>query len=414
MHAPDRLINMQTPSVASSPLSGIRIARISTIPFFVVTQLKHQVAMLAQSGARLTVVTSDGAGIEVLENMESIDCEIIDIRRAISPWRDALALLRLFLFFRKNRTQIAHSTTPKAGLLTAIAAFLAGVPLRLHTFTGQPWVGMHGLKGRLARMSDVLVGRLNTRCYADSASQRQFLIDHQIVSPDRLLVIGAGSLAGVDIHRFKSTRFSGADCAALRHSLGIPDDAPVLLFVGRITEEKGVRELLRAFESLKSGFPPAHLILVGPMDAESGVQGSISQEDITRLGDVHNVGYTDSPESYMAIADVLCLPSYREGFGTVVIEAAAMGVPTVGSDIYGLADAVVHEETGLLVPAKSVEALVAALSRILASQSLRTDMGIAAMRRAHALFDAEKVNLQVAQEYSALLLSKKMIDKCLY
>lgn len=402
-----------SPPANLSALSGIRIARISTVPFFVVTQLKHQIAMLGQSGALVTVVTSAGAGMEVLRDMGGVRCEIIDIRRAISPGRDALALLRLFLFFRKNRTQIAHSTTPKAGLLTAIAAFLAGVPVRLHTFTGQPWVGMGGVKGRLARLSDVLVGRLNTRCYADSPSQRQFLIDHQILGADRLGVIGAGSLAGVDIHRFDRTRFSQADRASLRRSLGIPDAAPVLLFVGRITEEKGVRELLRAFGVLKLRFPQAHLILVGPADAESGVDGSISQEDITRLGDVHSVGYTDSPETYMAIADVLCLPSYREGFGTVVIEAAAMEVPTVGSDIYGLTDAVVHEETGLLVPPKSTEALVTALNRMLDSKSLRTCMGEAARRRAQALFDAEKVNLQIAQEYGALLHSKNMIDKCL-
>lgn len=415
MHGAEKLIDMPSSSVPakSLPLFGIRIARISTVPFFVVTQLKHQIAMLEQSGAHLTVVTSDGAGMEVLSEMRGISCQIIDIRRAISPGRDALALLRLFLFFRKNRTQIAHSTTPKAGLLTAIAAFVAGVPVRLHTFTGQPWVGMHGVKGRLARLSDVLVGRLNTRCYADSASQRQFLIDHQILGADRLFVIGAGSLAGVDIHRFDRTRFSPADRASVRRALGIPDAAPVLLFVGRITEEKGVRELLRAFGVLKPEFPQVHLILVGPVDAESGVDGSISQDDITQLGDVHSVGYTDSPETYMAIADVLCLPSYREGFGTVVIEAAAMGVPTVGSDIYGLTDAVVHEETGLLVPARSTEALVAALSRMLESQPLRAGMGEAARLRARALFDAEKVNLQIAQEYSALLRSKNMIDKCL-
>lgn len=415
MHGPEKLIDMPSAPAPAKllPLSGIRIARISTVPFFLVTQLKRQVTLLGQSGAHLTVVTSDGPGMEVLRDMRGIRCETIDIRRAISPVHDALALLQLFLFFRRNRTQIAHSTTPKAGLLTAIAAFAAGVPVRLHTFTGQPWVGMHGVKGRLARLSDVLVGRLNTRCYADSASQRQFLIDNQILGADRVLVIGAGSLAGVDMHRFDRSRFSQADRASLRHSLGIPDAAPVLLFVGRMTEEKGIRELLQAFGVLKSGFPHAHLILVGPMDAESGVDGSISEEDITQLGDVHSVGYTDRPEAYMAIADVLCLPSYREGFGTVVIEAAAMGLPTVGSDIYGLTDAVVHEETGLLVPAKSAGALVSALSRMLESKSLRTGMGEAARRRAQELFDAEKVNLQVAQEYVALLRRKNMIDKCL-
>lgn len=226
-----RISNLQT-------LSGIRIARISTVPFFVATQLKQQVAMLGELGAHVTVLTSDGPGLEVLTKIRGIRCEVIEIPRAISPYRDLLALLRLFLFFRKNRTQIAHSTTPKAGLLTAIAAYLACVPVRLHTFTGQPWVNMHGIKGWLARTSDKLVGRLNTCCYADSVTQRQFLIDHQILSGEHLFVIGAGSLAGVDLQRFNPSRFSLADRLSMRSSLGIPKAASVLLFVGRITEEK--------------------------------------------------------------------------------------------------------------------------------------------------------------------------------
>lgn len=387
-------------------LSGIRIARISTVPFFVVTQLKQQIAMLGELGAHVTVVSSAGPGLEALTKTRGIRCEVIDIPRAISPYRDGLALLRLFLFFRRNRTQIAHSTTPKAGLLTAIAAFLACVPVRLHTFTGQPWVNMRGVKGWLARSSDVLVGRLNTCCYADSETQRQFLIDHQILGGERLFVIGAGSLAGVDLQRFNPSRFPPADRVSMRNSLGIPEAAPVLLFVGRITEEKGVRELLRAFGALKLVFSGAHLILVGPSDAESGVAGAIAQLDITQLKDVHSIGFCVAPESFMSIADVLCLPSYREGFGTVVIEAAAMGLPTVGSDIYGLADAVVNEETGLLVPPRNAEALAVAISRLLENKPLRIRMGEAARRRAWALFDSKNINLQMAEVYVSLLRQK--------
>lgn len=389
------------------PLSGVRIARISTVPFAILTQLRSQVVMLGRSGAHLTVITSDGVGIDVLRNTLEIFCHVIDIRRAVSPGRDLLALLRLFIFFRKTRTQIAHSTTPKAGLLTAIAAFAAGVPVRLHTFTGQPWVGMHGAKGWIARMSDVIVGKLNTKCYADSASQRQFLIAQNVLGSHRLAVIGAGSLAGVDISRFDRARFSVADRAKLKQSLGIPHASPTLLFVGRITKDKGVRELLQAFGVLKAEIPQVHLILVGPLDTESGVEGSLSLDEITQLDDVQCVGYTDSPESYMAIADVLCLPSYREGFGTVVIEAAAMGLPTVGSDIYGLTDAIVHGETGLLVPSKNVAELTLAVGRLLKERDTRVGMGEAARKRALDLFDAEKFNRMILEEYRSLLVADR-------
>jgi len=194
--------------------------------------------------------------------------------------------------------------------------------------------------------------------------------------------------------------------------LEIPEGAPVLLFVGRITEDKGVKELLRAFGALKAASSKAHLVFVGPLEleSESGVGGAISQDDIEQLPDVHTVGFSECPEAYMAIADVLCLPSYREGFGTVVIEAAAMAVPTVGTDIYGLVDSIMHEETGLLVPPKNAEALVSAISRLLNDSTLRLRMGEAAKRRAHALFDAEKVNQQVAEEYHSLLLKKGILQ----
>lgn len=384
-------------------LSGIRIARISTVPFFVVAQLKHQIAALGELGASVTVVASDAPEMAQMTGLSGVNCVPINIPRSISPWRDLLALIRLFLFFRRARIQIAHSTTPKAGLLTALSAFCAGVPVRLHTFTGQPWITMRGGKRWLARASDRLIGRLNTRCYADSASQRQFLIEQGIVDAQRLFVIGAGSLAGVDMRRFDRARFSNSDCVLLRQSLAIPPDAPVVLFVGRITADKGVRELLQAFKQLNIAGIRPHLVLVGRFDTDSGVAGAISPGDITSVAHTHIVGHSEQPEAYMALADILCLPSYREGFGTVVIEAAAMGVPTLGADIYGLSDAVVQGETGLLVPPRDVEKLGRALEKLLSDAALRTRLGAAAKHRAQALFNADTVCQQLADEYGDLL-----------
>lgn len=387
-------------------LSGIRIARISTVPFFVVSQLKHQIEAIVKAGTSVTVVTSNGPELNLLRDLYGVKCEIINIRRSISPWIDSLALLRLYLLFKREHIHIVHSTTPKAGLLTALAAFLAKVPVRLHTYTGQPWVNMYGIKRWIARTSEKIIGKLNTRCYADSESQRKFLIEQRIVDQERLNVIGEGSLAGVDLGRFDRSHFSADECEAIRKSLGIPESVPVLLFIGRITIDKGIRELIQAFEEIKNTGSDAHLILVGQFDEESGVSGVVSQNDIKRHNDVHIVGYSECPECYLAIADVLCLPSYREGFGTVVIEAAAMGVPTVGTNIYGLSDAVVHRETGILVEPQKVNELKAALLEIMADNEMRLRMGVAAKQRAIKLFDADKVNRQVIKEYRDLLHRK--------
>jgi glycosyltransferase involved in cell wall biosynthesis len=358
----------------------------------------------------VSVITSNEPELALLEGLEGITCVPVDIPRSIAPWRDLKALISLYLFFRREHIQIAHSTTPKAGLLTALAAFFAGVPVRLHTFTGQPWVSMHGAKKWLLRSSDKLIGMLNTRCYADSESQRKFLIAQGIMEARRLYVLGSGSLAGVDVRRFDRGRFSNSQCESLRRTLKIPDDAPVLLFVGRITVDKGVRELLQAYHHIKAVASAAHLVLVGNLDTESGVGGKISVEDIERLPGAHFAGYTEAPEVYMAIADILCLPSYREGFGTVVIEAAAMGLPTVGTDIYGLSDAVVNGETGLLVAPRNAAALAEALEKLLADKTMRTRIGAAAQQRAWAIFDAEDVNKQVVDEYCALLKARQILQ----
>ena len=401
----------ETPDKKQGVLTGIRIARVSTVPFFVVTQLRHQIEMLGRSGAKVTVISSNGPELAALNGLSGVSCAVIDIPRSISPWRDVVALGRLLLLFKREHIQIAHSTTPKAGLLTALAAFLAGVPIRLHTFTGQPWVEMHGIKRWLARSSDWLIGKLNTRCYADSASQRRFLIDQGLVNAGDLAVIGAGSLAGVDMRRFDPARFTANDRASLRHSLDIPADAPVLLFVGRITVDKGVRELMQAFRILRHAEAGIHLVFVGQFDVDSGVTGGISRSEIELLPDTHIVGYSECPEAYMAIADILCLPSYREGFGTVVIEAAAMGVPTVGTNIYGLCDAVVHGETGLLVEPHNGKALAGAIGTLLADSSLRGRMSEAAKQRVRTWFDAEVINNLVVKEYVGLLQEKGMMKR---
>lgn len=391
----------------SDLLSGIHIARVSTVPFFVVAQLKHQIESLSASGTRVTVVTSQGTELAELASLSGVACVPIEIQRSISPWRDVLALMRLFWFFRREHIDIAHSTTPKAGLLTAVAALLAGVPIRLHTFTGQPWVSMRGVKRCLARGSDWLIGKLNTRCYADSESQRKFLIEQGVISAKRLFVIGAGSLAGVDVKRFNAERFSDQNRKVTRQAIGIPDGVPVLLFVGRITIDKGVHELLLAFREILATGSNAHLVFVGRFDSDSGVEGGISRCDIEAVQDTHIVGYTESPETYMAIADILCLPSYREGFGTAVIEAAAMGVPTVGSDIYGMSDAVLNGETGILVPPLDAPALAIALTTLLGDKDRRVQMGNAAKRRAKELFSANEVNGKVIEEYLSLLDGRK-------
>jgi glycosyltransferase involved in cell wall biosynthesis len=379
-------------------IKGLRVARISTVPFFVVTQLSAQLQALGEAGAQVHVIASNDELVGALQAREDIRFIPVEIAREISPFKDLVSLIRLVVLFRKQRYDIVHSTTPKAGLLTAIAAKIAGVKVRLHTFTGQPWVTMSGAKKKLLKLCDMLIARLNSHTFTDSVSQRDFLVREGVVAASRISVIGSGSLAGVDIRRFDAARFSPSANDAMRQQLGIPADAKVLLFVGRVTPEKGVGELMQAFLKLQAHYPELYLVLVGPYEADGRavVESHLTPACVER---VKVLGLQAAPEQYMAIADLLCLPSYREGFGTVVIEAAAMGVPTVGTAIYGLTDAIVDGETGLLVPVQNADALAEAIRSLLAEPERLKEMAMHARERAIRDFDSARCSALLIEKY---------------
>lgn len=384
---------------------AVRIAKVSTVPFFVVTQLSSQLDELVGRGYEVTVIASDDPYAQPLKAHRGLRFIAVTIPRKISVLEDLRGLLALWRVFRRERFDIVHSTTPKAGLLCAVAARLAGVPIRLHTYTGQPWVGMSGPKNWIARFCDRLIGRLNTMCYADSASQVEFLIAHGIVRRERIAVIGVGSLAGVDLDRFDPDRFPAETRAALRSKLGIPPSASVVLFAGRVTRDKGVAELEHAFEMLLDRGLDAYLVVIGPFepDAESIFPSASGHGRADR---VKVLGFCPEPEAYMAIADVFCLPSYREGFGTVVIEAAAMGLPAVGTGIYGLCDSIVDGKTGLLVAPRDARALFEALYRVVSDERLRSSMGENARTRACNEFSSKVINGLMVDEYARLVSSR--------
>ena len=400
MTAPDKTVRTDS---RESPLTGKSVCRVVTVPFFVYAHLRRQLYFLKETGMDVVVVSSDGPERKKISTQNGLAYHCIDIPRSIHPARDLIALIRLFKFFRKKKFDIVHSTTPKAGLLSAIAGYLAGIRIRLHTWTGQQWVTLAGPVRFLSRLSDRLIGRLNTRCYADSRSQRKFLISEGIVRTDKIAVIGFNSLTGVDLNRFKQDDLAKQQKSSIRGTLGIKAGSAVILFVGRIARDKGIVELVKAFEMLSANGYKADLILVGPFDQERGGRATLSKKLFHNKPHIHLTGYTPEPERYMAIADIFCLPSYREGFPTVVIEAGAMKVPTVATRITGLVDAVDDGQTGLLVPPRDETALMQALKRLLDDPQLASQMGRRAHQRCLRYFSAETINGALLEEYARLL-----------
>jgi glycosyltransferase involved in cell wall biosynthesis len=322
---------------------------------------------------------------ELLTDIEGIVTVLpITIERKISPLSDLQVLWQLIRIFRKHQFKLVHSVTPKAGLLAMMAGFLVGIDTRIHTFTGQVWVTRTGFSRWLLKSMDRLIGLLATDTLVDSASQRQFLLDEGVLTAARSEVLAQGSISGVDTLRFRPDAEARRQ---IRNTWCIPEEDTVFLFLGRLTRDKGVLDLAVAFAGM--GNTTAHLFMVGP--DEENIRLQIQRLTVNCAGHVHFVEFSTEPEEFMAAADVLCLPSYREGFGNVIIEAAAVGIPAIGSRIYGVVDAIAENESGLLFDAGNVTALQLCMSILANDKADRMWLGWQARERVLAQFTSERL-----------------------
>lgn len=371
-----------------------KLCYVATIPAIVHAFLRVHIQAAAKQ-YQVTVICN-AVDKHLLEGLDA-RLILLPIERKPSPWRDVLILFQLFRLFRSEKFDIVHSIMPKTGMLAMLAAWVAQVPVRLHTFTGQVWVTKQGIRRELFKWFDSLIGRFATSVLADSPSQRDFLVSEGVLPPGKAKVIGAGSICGVDPLRFHPE--TNVRCA-LRHDLGIGQDAKVILFVGRLNRDKGMLDLAAAFDAIARCHTDVVLLLVG---AEEDVPFSQMQERCSAVRDrLYYVSFAVTPERYMAAADIFCLPSYREGFGMTIIEAAACGVPAVASRIYGITDAVADGKTGVLFTAGDVCALTQALLTLIADNVLRQQMGEAARERVIKLFSSEKITGDMVTLYDSL------------
>lgn len=322
----------------------------------------------------------------------------VDLVRKVAPWQDLRGLFQLLRCFREIQPTVVHSLTPKGGLLAMLAGWLAGVPHRFHTFTGQVWATRTGLGRELLKSVDRLIVLCSSQVFADSASQCRFLEEEGVVRRGGVTVLGQGSVAGVDLARFRP---DPVGCAALRSEIGVTEASLVFLFVGRMVRDKGVFDLLEAFASLSARHGQWELWMVGP--DEEFLQAALQAEG-ERLGArIRWFGSTSSPEQYMAAANVLVLPSYREGFGSVIIEAAACGIPTIAYRIDGVVDAIVEDSTGCLVAKGDIGEFAQAMELLGSDLEMLSVLGRAARHRAINAFSSSIISLAWLEFYGSIL-----------
>lgn len=369
-----------------------RVYFVATVDFAVNAFLLNHFRALSQKFDITLIVNTNNP---LFLDKQGLNIKVIPmgIARNVDILSDIHCLILLIYIFIKNRPAAVHSITPKAGLLAMLAAFITCIPFRVHTFTGQVWVRKHGLKRIFLKFFDMLIARLSTSNIIDSQSQKKILIKEKVLSEDTSIVFGHGSVSGVDLNRFKPSMKVFAD---VRKSLMIPEGAFIFTYLGRLNKDKGILDLACAFSLIEN--KNAYLLVVGP--DEGGFVEEIKKINAHKIDQIRFVGLTEVPERYLAASNALCLPSYREGFGTVIIEAAAVGVPAIASNIYGISDAIVSNETGLLHIVGDVPSILFCLNVFLNDPNLVMKYACASRLRAISLFDASLISDQWVVFYS--------------
>jgi glycosyltransferase involved in cell wall biosynthesis len=322
----------------------------------------------------------------------------LGIQRKISIFRDMRSLILILRYFSRVRPQLVHSTTPKAGLLAMVSARLVRVPVRLHTFTGQVWQTKRGLYRALLKTLDTVTAAAATLILCDSHGQRSHLIDNGVVGPTKSTVLLKGSIRGIDPQLYRPCIASREE---VRDSLKVGPDSVLVLYMARFTRDKGALLMAEAFARLRRLKVNAHLLMIGPDEENLTPQISriLSESD----ADYRLLDYTTTPGRYFAACDVFCLPSYREGFPMVLLNAGSTGVPVVASAIYGTADAVVDKKTGLLFEVGNVDDFVDKLNMLSRSPELRKQMGEDARAFVVSNFSESAITAELMRLYKALI-----------
>jgi glycosyltransferase involved in cell wall biosynthesis len=375
-----------------------RIAIIVSSPLTVRAFLVDQIDSLSRN-YQVCLVLNVGKGDTLPGLNPKVEVIAAPIERNISLLRDLHAFLFLVALFSRRRFDAIHSVTPKAGLLATIAGAIARIPVRIHTFTGQVWATRSGLARRMLKTADKVTARMATHLLVDSPSQREFLLREGFVSAKKSKVLANGSICGVDTYRFRPNSESRK---RVRQREGIAEDSVVLLYVGRLKVDKGVLDLAQAFARLGMDYGEAWLLIVGA-DDEEGLRPRMEKICSSVASRLLFVGFATAPQEYMAAADVLFLPSYREGFGSVLIEAASVGIPTVASNIYGIIDAIEPSGTGLLHVAGDVDDLQSKMKQMMDDPELRAKMGANARLRARRSFSKELVTSALLDFYGSVV-----------
>jgi glycosyltransferase involved in cell wall biosynthesis len=386
--------------VATPGLPVATVAHVMTHPGSLIF-LRGQASFIQDRGFVIHAITSPGPELASFREKEGAVIHAVPMSRSITPLQDLVSLWQLCRVLRGVRPRIVHAHTPKGGLLGMLAAWICRTPIRIYHLRGLRYDTTSGLKRRILRQAERVTCMLAQRVISVSHSLRDMVVGEGVCPADKIKVLAHGSGNGVDaMGRFKPLGESARAETRARHH--IAPDALVIGFVGRFVADKGVAELASAWKELRASEPRLHLMLAGDLDEAHPIPVEV-MEALRSDPRVHFTGFDPNMPLLYAAMDVVALPTYREGFPNVALEAAAMALPVVATSVLGCLDAVQDGVTGTLIPARDPMALAGALRRYLADPELRATHGAAARRRVLADFRREVIWEAIVAEYRELL-----------
>ncbi len=371
-----------------------KICYIVTVPITIRSFFIPQLKYLAENGFDVSVVCSPDSNLQQ-ELGERITYHPIDIPRGISLSGSVRATKKLLELFKKKKYDLIQYSTPNAAMYSAIAGKIAGIKVRNYHLMGFRYLGATGVMRSILKMMEKATCQLSTSIECVSKSNLQIGIEEKLFDKDKANVVWNGSTGGVDLHRFdihKREQYR----KEIRDQFEISSNAFVYGFVGRITRDKGVNEILEAFKHIEN----AKLMMIGSLEGIQTLNEELYNDSIHNSNIIYTGNVTDV-EKYFAAMDVLLLPSYREGFGNVVIEAAAMGTPAIVSNIPGPIDTIMKDKTALVVPAKNVAALQEAMTKVCNLD--HQEMGKYAVEFVRSHFDSTELNKRILKRKKSLL-----------
>ncbi|MFT3947236.1 MAG: glycosyltransferase family 4 protein [Agriterribacter sp.] len=379
-------------------MSKPKLFRITTVPVSLSGLLKNQLKYMNQY-YEVHAVSSPGDEFEAVKKSEGVLIHEVYMTRIISPFQDLKALIKLIRLIKRERPLIVHTHTPKAGTLGMLAAKLSGVPLRLHTVAGLPLLEIKGFKRKILNMVEKITYSCATKVYPNSFNLKEIIIADRLCKASKLKVIGNGSSNGIDTTHFSPESISTTVKAALKDKIGIKENDIVFCFIGRLVNDKGIKELIEAFIINAEKYQTIKLIIVG--NPEKGIDpvDEKTQHIISTHPRIYSAGFQADVRPFLAISDIFVFPSYREGFPNVVLQAGAMGVPSIVSNINGCNEIIENNINGLIVPVKSAEAVADAMNFLITDKDTRLKMAANCRNMIVCRYDQKYMWEQILIEY---------------